>query len=68
MSWIALGPIGWIVLAIGVLIWLIATLFIETNKDNKIQEWLKRCYFGTATDKYPDAATQIEQYKLALTE
>ncbi|MFT4266672.1 MAG: T6SS effector BTH_I2691 family protein [Xenophilus sp.] len=68
MGWVALGPLGWIVLAIGVLIWLAATLFIETNKDNKLQEWLSRCHFGTGVEKYPDTATHVEQYKLALTE
>lgn len=68
MGSIALGPIGWIILAIGMLIWLGATLFIETNKDNKLQEWLSRCHFGFGVDKYPDAATHIKQYKLALAE
>ena len=66
MGWILLGPIGWIVVAIGVLIWLLATLFIETNKDNSLQEWLSRCHFGNGTDKYPDTAAHVEQYKLAL--
>ena len=47
-------------------IWLGATLFIELSKDNKRQEWLSRCHFGTGADKYPDAQTHIEQYKLAL--
>jgi hypothetical protein len=66
MGALSLGPIGWIVLALGVLIWLGATLFIESSKDNKRQEWLSRCHFGTGADKYPDAQTHIEQYKLAL--
>lgn len=68
MNIIALSPIGWIALAIGVVIWLIATLFIETNKDNKLQEWLARCHFGTGPEKYPNTATHIEQYSLALAE
>lgn len=57
MGALSLGPIGWIVLALGVLIWLGATLFIESSKDNKRQEWLSRCHFGTGADKYPDAQT-----------
>lgn len=68
MNILALGPLGWIVLAVGVLIWLGATLFIETNKDNKRQEWLSRCHFGLGSDKYPDTRTHVEQYKLALAE
>lgn len=66
MGWIALGPIGWLVLAAGVLVWIGATFFIETSKDNERQEWLSRCYFGMGSDKYPDAQTHIEQYKRAL--
>ena len=49
-----------------VLIWIGATLFIETKKDNKLQEWLARCHFGKDAEKYPDTATHVEQYKLAL--
>ncbi|UCV30279.1 T6SS effector BTH_I2691 family protein [Ferribacterium limneticum] len=66
MGWVALGPIGWIVLAIGVLIWLVAIFFVENTKDNKLQEWLSRCHFGTGNDKYPNVTTHAEQYKLAL--
>lgn len=66
MGWVALGPIGWLVLAVGVLIWLGATLFIETSKDNKLQEWLSRCHFGNGAEKYPDTTTHLQQYKLAL--
>lgn len=66
MGWVALGPIGWVVLAIGVLIWLVAIFFVESNKDNKLQEWLSRCYFGAGSDKYPDITTHVDQYKRAL--
>ena len=31
-----------------------------------LREHLSRCHFGTGADKYPDAQTHIEQYKLAL--
>ena len=51
---------------VGVLIWLGATLFIETKKDNPLQEWLSRCHFGTGSEKYPDTETHIRQYKSAL--
>lgn len=66
MGWIALGLIGWLFLAIGVLIWLGATLYIETHKDNGLQEWLSRCHFGFGNDKYPDTRTHVAEYKLAL--
>jgi hypothetical protein len=56
------------VLAIGVVIWIGATLFIETSKDNKLQEWLSRCHFGVGADKYSDTDTQLQRYKLALAE
>ena len=68
MGLVAFGPIGWFVLAVGVLIWLGSTLFIETSKDNKLQEWLSRCHFGNGADKYSDTDTQLQQYKLALAE
>lgn len=68
MGWIVLGPIGWVVLGGGFVVWLGATFFIEANKDNKLQEWLARCHFGSApaAKKYPDAKTHIEQYGLAI--
>lgn len=68
MGWIALGPIGWVVLAVAVIIWIGATWFVETNSDNRVQEWLRRCHFGTAAEheKYPDVVTHIDEYKRAL--
>lgn len=64
----AFGPLGWAALAVGVVVWLVATYWVETLKGNKRQEWLARCHFGTATaaEKYPDVKTHAEQYKLAL--
>jgi hypothetical protein len=64
----SLGPIGWFVLAVAVLVWIGATWFVESNQDNKLQEWLRRCHFGAADeqDRYPDSATHIDEYKLAL--
>lgn len=66
MGWIVLGPIGWILVAVTVVAWLVATLFIETNKDNPLQEWLSRCHFGTGVEKFSDTATHVKEYKLAL--
>ena len=45
---------------------LLVTLYIETNKDNPVQEWLSRCQFGLRSDKYLDTATHVQQYKQAL--
>lgn len=56
------GPVGWILLGVVLLV----TLYIETQKDNKLHEWLSRCHFGTGSEKYPDQTTQINQYKLAV--
>lgn len=68
MNWIALGPVGWAVLAVGFVIWLGATFFIETNKDNPIQAWLARCHFGYGppSEKYANLDTHIEQYRRAM--
>jgi hypothetical protein len=63
-SW--LGPIGWLIVGIALLALLLITLFIEKNKDNKLQEWLARCHFGSNADKYPDAETEQAQLKLAF--
>jgi hypothetical protein len=63
-SW--LGPIGWFIVGIALLALLLVTLFIEKNKDNKLQEWLARCHFGSDADKYSDAETEQAQLKLAF--
>ena len=35
-------------------------------KDNRVQEWLKRCWWGNGPDaKYPDLETELAQIKLA---
>ena len=36
----------------------VLTAWIEKNKDNKVQEWLMRCHFGTHADKYK---TEVEE-------
>lgn len=68
MGAITLGPGAWIVVAAGVLIWLVSTYFVETLKGNPRHEWLFRCHFGAAPepDRYPDVQSQEEQYKRAL--
>jgi hypothetical protein len=63
---IFLGPIGWLIVGIALLALLLITLFIEKNKDNKLQEWLARCHFGSDADKYPDVETEQAQLKLAF--
>lgn len=68
MGWLVLGLGGWIVVAAGVLIWLVATYWVETLKGNPRQEWLFRCHFGAAKEpeRYPDLNTHVEQYERAL--
>ena len=72
MGWTAvLGPfawVAWVVLAVGIVVWLGATFVVESLQDNPRQKWLYRCHFGAApeAEKYPDAKSHVEQYKLAL--
>jgi hypothetical protein len=67
-AWAAwLGPIGWVALIIGVVIWFGVIYFIEKNKDNPLQEWFLRCYFGTGNDKYINTKIQAEEYKKVVT-
>ena len=63
---IALGMLGWWVIGIVFIAFLLVTFFIEANKDNKLQDWLSRCHFGLGSEKYDSAELQVEQYKLAL--
>ena len=57
------GPVAWIL--VGLLI--AVAVLIEFLKDNKIQEWLKRSWWGNGPDaKYPDIETEMAQLKLAL--
>lgn len=57
------GPVAWVL--IGLLI--AVAVFIEFFKDNKIQEWLKRCLWGNGPDaKYPDIEFELAGLKKAL--
>lgn len=72
MGWTAfLGPfawLAWVVLAVGLVVWIAATFAVESLQDNPRQKWLYYCHFGSApaSEKYQDAKTHAEQYKLAL--
>lgn len=61
----ALGPVGWLIVGVAVIALLVVTLWIEKNKDNKVQEWLARCHFG-AKPEYKTEAEHAEQLKLAF--
>ncbi len=56
--------IGW-VLAVLVGLYIIVQVMIEYKKDNKLQEWFRRCYFGLAGEKYPNIETATDELKLA---
>lgn len=56
------GPAGWILLGVILLV----TLYIEAQKDNKLQEWLSRCHFGMGTEKYQDQTKQLTEFRLAV--
>lgn len=58
--------IGWLFVGLAVIALLLVTLYIETNKDNPIQEWLMRSHFGARADKYKTHTEEAEQFKRAL--
>ena len=58
--------VGWIIVGIAILALFVVTAWIEKNKDNKIQEWLMRCHFGSNVNKYKDHTEEAEQLKLAF--
>jgi hypothetical protein len=57
--------VGWLFVGAAVIALLAITLWIEKNKDNKVQEWLARCHFG-AKPEYKTEAEHAEQLKLAF--
>ena len=52
-----------------VLVIVIAVL-IEIFKDNKVQDWLERCYFGKSKEdeRYRDPEVEVYELELALNE
>jgi hypothetical protein len=58
--------IGWIVVGLAVIALFVLTAWIEKNKDNKVQEWLMRCHFGTHTDKYKTEAEEASELQKAF--
>lgn len=44
------------------------SVLIEIFKDNKLQDWLERCHFGTFAhgDRYQDPELEIEELNIAL--
>lgn len=62
----SIGPIGWIITACVCIAFIVVTVLIEKEKDNKIQEWLARCHFGLNADKYASAEVEQKQLDLAL--
>lgn len=64
----ALGPVAWFFVGLGVLVLLGVTWWIEKNRDNKVQEWLMRCHFGTRPqgEKYPTQAEEAKELEAAF--
>ena len=57
--------LGWIA-AILIAAWITVSVLIETFKDNKAQDWLKRCYWGKGPDqKYNNLEFEMNEFKLA---
>ena len=61
-----LGPIGWLIVGLAVIALLLVTLYIETHKDNPLQEWIMRSHFGGHAEKYQTHTEEAAQFKLAL--
>ncbi len=58
--------IGWIFVGLAVIALSALTAWIEKNKDNKLQEWLMRCHFGTHSDKYKTEAEEASELQKAF--
>ena len=58
--------IGWLIVGLAVIALLLVTLYIETHKDNPLQEWLMRSHFGARADKYKTHTEEAAQFKRAL--
>ena len=58
--------IGWIVVGLAVVALFVLAAWIEKNKDNKVQEWLKRCHFGNHADKYQTEAEEASELQKAF--
>jgi len=57
--------LGWIA-AIVIAAWITVSVLIEIFKDNKAQDWLKRCYLGKGPEaRYPDVETEMAQFERA---
>jgi hypothetical protein len=63
----ALGPIGWLLVGLAVVVLFVVTAWIEKNKDNKVQEWLSRCHFGSnKAERYKTHQEELQQLQLAF--
>ncbi|MFT4249698.1 MAG: hypothetical protein QM581_16960 [Pseudomonas sp.] len=60
-AWAGLAALVLVVLLIAV------TVLIEHFKDNKIHEWLKRCWWGNGPDvKYPNVEFEMKEREKAV--
>lgn len=69
----SLGPLLFGAAATGigvalVVVVIVIAVLIEVFRDNKLQDWLERCYFGEfdPEDRYQGSAVEMEQLKIAL--
>lgn len=58
--------LGWIFVGLAIIALFMVTAWIEKNKDNKIQEWLRRCHFGVDAEKYQTEAEEAAELKKAF--
>jgi hypothetical protein len=62
----SIGPWGLVTLVVFLVGYCFLIYYLEKEKENKIQEWLLRCYFGAGQEKYTDAKIEAEQLKLVF--
>lgn len=61
-AWV--GPVALVLVALLIAV----AVLIEYFKDNKIQEWMKRCYWGGVggVEKYKDLANEMAELEKAV--
>jgi hypothetical protein len=69
-GWFGATIIGLSSTGVGIVLAVIAVVIavlIEVFKDNKLQDWLERCHFGSfaPNDRYKDADTEMKELKLS---
>jgi hypothetical protein len=66
-AFLSAGPVGLMIGVICIALLFAVTIFIELFKDNKLQDWLERCFWGKLGDKrYRHLDIEMSELKLAM--